>query len=146
MEIIDLTKIDIKTLDSYWNASFISIFFLSYFFTHNIWKKKRNINNLSQIIPPSRWPLLIPWGNRDPLLLASDEIFGSPVRNSNSILASLQSSEDGRLDSNWAFAKGECETEGFLLLLLLFLSCLARIEWWLYKGIFTRLSLSRSFG
>ena len=65
----------------------------------------------------------MPWGNRDPLLLASDENFGSPVRNSNSILASLQSSEDGRLDSNWAFAKGECETEGFFGFVLFCFFC-----------------------
>ena len=47
---------------------------------------------------------MIPWGNKDLLMLASDEIFGSPVRNSSSILASLQLSQDGRLDSNRAFA------------------------------------------
>ena len=63
------------------------------------------------MVPLSRWPLLIPWGNKDLLMLASDEIFGSPIRNSNSILASLQSSQDGRLDSNQAFAEAERETE-----------------------------------
>lgn len=102
-------------------------------------KKKMNINNFSQIIPLSRWLLLIPWGNKDLLMLASDKIFGSPVRSSSSILASLQLSQDGRLDSNRAFAESERETN------FVFLSCLTRMDWCLYKGVFARLSLSWSF-
>ena len=70
-------------------------------------------------------------------MLASDEIFGSPVGNSSSILASLQLSQDGRLDSNRALAEGERGADFF---------CLVQLEQTgLYAGVSAGLSLSRPF-